>query len=318
MQGKGRPPGRPLHARAGLGTPAGIGVALCLVSAVTYAAVPILGKLGFEQGLSVSSLLVGRFAIAAVVLWMLALWFDAGPSRRGVVIGLVLGLVFYAGQNGFYFAALERISATLATLLVFVAPVMVAVAAVCLGRERLIPGQIAAIPLSLAGISLVLVGGGGLGEIDPVGVALALGCAVVYSTFMLITHAVVANVPPLTLSAAIITGGLIPFLVVAVVSADPQFPSTREGWGIVIMMALLGTVVPVAALIAGTALSGPSTATILSASQPAMTAGLAIVVLDETLTFIQVIGGLLVLGSVVVLQARWPLRAAEPIVGGGP
>ena len=299
-------------------TAAGTGVVLCLLSAVAYAAVPILGKLGFEEGLSVSSLLVGRFGIAAAVLWLLAIWFDATPSRRGVVTGLMLGLVFYAGQNGFYFAALQRISATLATLLVFIAPVLVAIAAVCLGRERLAAGQIAAIPLSLAGIALVLIGGSGLGEIDPIGVALALGCAVVYSAFMLITHAVVANVTPLTLSAAIITGGLIPFLVVAAVSADPPVPSSGDGWGIVIAMALLGTVVPVAALTAGTALSGPSTATILSASQPALTAGLAIVVLGETLTIVQVIGGLLVLGSVVAVQARWPLRGSEPIVGGGP
>src|SRR4249919_2588057 len=109
-------------ARPILRTAAGTGAALCLLAAAAYSAVPILGKLGFDQGLSVSSLLVGRFAIAAVVLWLLALWFDRAPSRRGVVTGLLLGLFFYAGQNGFYFAALQRISATLATLLVFIAP----------------------------------------------------------------------------------------------------------------------------------------------------------------------------------------------------
>ena len=49
-----------------------------------------------------------------------------------------------------------------------------------------------------------------------------------------------------------------------------------------------------------------------------MTAGLAIVILGETLTLVQVAGGILVLGSVVAVQARWPLRPSEPIVGGGP
>ena len=106
-------PGPGAHAviaRPVLRTAAGTGAALCLISAVAYAAVPILGKLGFDEGLSISSLLVGRFAIAAAVLWLLALWFDATPSRRGVVTGLLLGMVVYAAQNGFYFAALERIS----------------------------------------------------------------------------------------------------------------------------------------------------------------------------------------------------------------
>ena len=314
-------PGPGAHAmiaRPVLRSAAGTGAAFCLLSAVAYSSVPIFGKLGFERGLSVSSLLVGRFGIAAVVLWLLALRFDATPSRRGVVTGLLLGMLIYAAQNGFYFAALERISATLATLLVFIAPIFVAIAAVALGRERLSRGQVAAIPLSLAGIALVLIGGGGLGEIDALGVALALGCAVVYAAYMLISHAVVANVQPLTLSASIITGGLIPFLVVAAVSTDPPLPTTSDGWWIVIGMALVGTVIPVAALTAGTALSGPSTATILSASQPALTALLAIIVLGETLTFVQVIGGILVLGSVVSVQARWPLRTAEPNVGGGP
>lgn len=299
-------------------TTAGTGAALCLLSAVAYASTPILGKLAFDEGLSVSALLFGRFAIAAVVLWLLALVVDPAPSRRGVLTGVMLGVVFYAGQNAFYFAALERIDATLATLLVFIAPVLVAVAAVSLGRERLGRGQIAAIPLSIAGIALVLVGGSSLGAIDPVGVALALGCAVVYSAFMLITHAVVAHVAPLTLSASIITGGLIPFVVIEAVNAESPLPTGGEAWAIVIAIALLCTVLAVAALTAGTALAGPSTATILSAAQPAMTAALAFIFLGETLTPLQFLGGALVLGSVVVVQARWPLRAPEPIVGGGP
>jgi drug/metabolite transporter (DMT)-like permease len=303
---------------AALRSAAGTGAALCLISAAAYSSVPVLGKLGFDEGLSVPTLLVGRFCLAAAVLWLLALRFDARPSRRGLVTGIVLGLVFYAGQNGFFFAALQRISATLATLLVFIAPVLVAVAAVALGRERLSPGQVAAIPLSLAGLALVLLGGSGVGEVDAYGVLLALGCAVLYSAYMLIIHAVVANVPPLTLSASVITGGLLPFLAVAALTAEPAVPSTGDGWAIVLTMAVVGTVLPVAALTAGTALSGPSTATVLSASQPALTAGLAIVVLGETLTALQVLGGALVLGSVVVVQARWPLRSPEPNVGGGP
>jgi drug/metabolite transporter (DMT)-like permease len=274
--------------------------------------------LAFDDGMSVASLLSGRFLLAAAVLWPLALWLDPRQERRGLLLGLLFGAVFYAGQNGLFFAALQRISATLATLLVFVAPVMVAAAAVALGRERLGPGQLAAIPLSLAGVALVLVGGEGVGTVDAVGVLLALGCAVVYSGFMLLTHSLVARVPPMTLSASICTGALVPFLVAAAIAGDPALPSDGEGWQIVVGIALLCTVLPVATLIAGTALAGPSTATILSASQPALTAVLAYAFLGETLTPVQLVGGALVLCSVVAVQARWPLRSPEPIVGGGP
>ncbi len=109
-----------------------------------------------------------------------------------------------------------------------------------------------------------------------------------------------------------------PFLVAVAIAGDPALPSDGEGWQIVVGIALLCTVLPVAALIAGTALAGPSTATILSASQPALTAALALAFLGETLTPVQLVGGALVLCSVVAVQARWPLRSPEPIVGGGP
>lgn len=233
-------------------TAAGAGAALCLLSAAAYSAVPILGKLGFDEGLSVSTLLVGRFGIASVVLWLLALRFDAMP---GVVTGLLLGLVFYAGQNGFYFAAAADLRHARDPA----------------GLHRPRPGRDHR-GLPRAGAALPRPGRGdpplpgrhraradrgqrpGRDRPDrhrarPRLRGRLLGLHADH-------HAVVANVAPLTLSAAIITGGLIPFLVVAVVSADRPLPTSGDGWGIVLGMALLGTVLPVAALTAGTALSG--------------------------------------------------------------
>ena len=56
------------------------------------------------------------------------------PARRRV--GLALGACGYALQAGCYFAALERIDASLLSLLIYTFPAIVAAAAIALGRER--------------------------------------------------------------------------------------------------------------------------------------------------------------------------------------
>ena len=45
------------------------GASFVLASAVAFGVMPVFGKLAFDAGISVATLLVVRFAIAAPVLW---------------------------------------------------------------------------------------------------------------------------------------------------------------------------------------------------------------------------------------------------------
>ena len=73
-----------------------------------------------------------------------------------------------------YFAALERIDASLLSLLVYTFPVIVTVAAIALGRE----GRRPPVALALASGGLVLVLAGAGQALDPLGAALGLGRSV--------------------------------------------------------------------------------------------------------------------------------------------
>src|ERR687897_3031329 len=117
------------------------GTFLCLASATAFGAMAVLGKLAYDDGATVGTLLAIRFLLAAALFWALVL--GSGAARelraldgRDVAVGLVLGACCYAIQTGCYFAALERIDASLLSLLLYTFPAMVAVAAVALGRER--------------------------------------------------------------------------------------------------------------------------------------------------------------------------------------
>jgi drug/metabolite transporter (DMT)-like permease len=300
-------------------TPRAAGTALCLLSAASYGAAAIFGKLAYDEDIAVVTLLSGRFAIAAAVLWLLvaALGPSARPSRRGLLAGVTLGLAVYAPQSGLFFGSLTRLDAALAVLLVYVAPGIVAGAAALLGRERLRPAQLMALPVALGGTALVLTGEG-VGEIDGLGVVLASSCAVMYAAYILISDAVVQRVNAVPLSASICTGAAVSFAVAAASAGELPTSVSAEGWATIIALAIVSTVVSITALAAGTARVGPSTAAILSTFEPVVTAMLAFAVLDERLGPTQLVGGLLVLGSVAILHARWSPAEAEAVARGAP
>jgi drug/metabolite transporter (DMT)-like permease len=295
------------------------GTALCLLSAASYGAAGILGKLAYDEGLAVTTLLSARFAIAAVVLWGLValIGTTARPSRRGLIAGVLLGLAVYAPQSGLFFGSLTRLDAAMTVLIVYVAPAFVAGAAALLGREHLRPAQLVALPIALGGVALVATGAG-VGTIDGLGVVFALLCAVVYSAYILLSDAVVQKVNPVPLSASVCTGAAISFAVAATLRGELPTSVSAPGWGTIVALAIISTVVSITALAAGTARVGPSTAAILSTFEPVVATTLAFVILGETLTALQMLGGLIVVSAVAILHLGWKAPPAEAVPRGAP
>jgi drug/metabolite transporter (DMT)-like permease len=217
-----------------------------------------------------------------------------------------LGGCGYALQAGCYFAALERIDASLLSLLLYTFPAIVAAAAVALGRERIDGRRLAALGLALSGLVLV-VAGAGAGALDPLGAALGLGAAVVYSTYILVSETVVGRMRPRVLSALVCTGAAVPLTVGSALLGELR-PSelTVAGWGWLACLAIVSTVVSISLFFAGLRRVGPTTASILATVEPLVTVLLAFLVFGETLGAVQLVGGALVLAAVLVLQSYGP------------
>src|SRR5687767_14606771 len=136
--------------------PAGhrLGSALCLGSAVAFGALAVFGKLAFDAGVGVLTLLFVRFALAAPILWALALnrrSAFAAAGTRTLLAALTLGAIGYAMQAGLYFAALERMDASVLSLVLYTYPAFVTVAAIALGRDTPNRRRIGALLISSAG-----------------------------------------------------------------------------------------------------------------------------------------------------------------------
>jgi drug/metabolite transporter (DMT)-like permease len=287
------------------------GALFCLASAAAFGAMGVVGKLAYAEGASVGTLLATRFVLAAAVFWLVL----AGTgrlgrlralARRDVAIAVALGAVGYSAQAGSAFAALERLDASLFSLLLYTFPVLVTVAAVALGREP--AGRRTAFALVLASTGLFLVlAGASAGALDPLGTALALGAAVAYSIYILSSEGVAARVDPLVLSTLLCTGAATTLTLAGLASGNLDLGCVSPaGFGWLSILALVSTVGAIALFFAGLRRVGPTAASILSTFEPVITVALAFLVFGESLGPAQLAGGALVVSA--VLAVRSPVR----------
>jgi drug/metabolite transporter (DMT)-like permease len=300
------------------------GTLMCLASATAFGAMAVFGKLAYENGVTVGTLLAVRFAIAAIVFWAALLAGGAagelrGLRRRDVFLGLGLGAVGYAGQAASYFAALERVEASLLALVLYTYPVIVTAAAVLLGRDRLSAPRLVALALTSCGLALVLAGAG-TGTLDPLGCALGVAASLIYSAYILVSDGVTARMRAPVLATLVCTGAAMT-LAVGSASLGQLRPGavTLAGWGWLASLALVSTVTAIGLFFAALKRIGPSTTSILSTAEPVVTVVLAFLVFGETLSGVQELGGAFVVAGVLALHVRLrrlpvgpaPRRAAQ-------
>jgi len=285
------------------------GAFLCLASAVAFGAMGIFGKLAYAEGATVGTLLAARFVLAAALLW----GFAAGSRvlrrlralpRRDVAFALALGAVGYSAQAGSYFAALDRLDASLLSLLVYTFPAIVAVAAVVIGRERASLRTTLALSLASAGLVLVLAGAAA-GALDPLGTALGLTAALIYSAYILSSEGVAARIGPVALSTLVCTGAAATLTLGALADGQLDLGSvSAAGYGWLAGIAVVSTVGAVGLFFAGLQRVGPTAASILSTLEPVVTVGLAFAVFGESLGRAQLAGAALVLLGCVWCRVR--------------
>jgi drug/metabolite transporter (DMT)-like permease len=287
----------PVHSRTAVA-----GALMCAGSAAAFGAMGIFGKLAYDAGVGVLTLLVVRFVLAATILGAansLRRPRVRLPGRRTLITALALGAIGYAAQAGLFFQALTRIDASLTALILYLYPSFVTLAAVALGRDRLDRVRVASLALAFVGLALVLFVADPA-RLDALGVGLALGSAMAYTAYILISDTVRAD--PLQLSALVCAGAAASFALTAAISGDASLDFDPEGWLWLAAIALVSTVLAIVLFFGGLQRLGPSRASIISTVEPLVTVVLASLVFGESLAAVQLVGGALVLASVIFLQ----------------
>lgn len=284
------------------------GTALCALSAAGFASLTILGKLAFQLDMNLVTILGLRFGVAASLL-AIFLKFVKGQrifwGWRLTAQLLLLGGVGYAGQSALYFASLNRNPASINSLLLYVYPVFVALLSWRFNLVRPSRREFGALVIASTGVLLTIgvdfKGGSLETSVAPVGVVLVLASAAWYAAYIIASDRFVHSVGPWVSTTWIAAGAGSSFLLAGLFTGTFEPGLSLSTAAIILGMVLLSTIMALGTFLAGVRIVGPTTASLLSTLEPVFTVVLAMVILQEHLSTIQVSGGFLVLVAVVLL-----------------
>ncbi|MGX7681602.1 DMT family transporter [Jatrophihabitans sp. DSM 45814] len=289
------------------------GLVLCVVSGASFGLAAVVAKEAFSAGFNVPSMLAGRFGMAAIVFWLIvAVRSRAGLSAprplarlsgRALLTAIGLGAIGYALQSAFYFGALTRLDASVVAQLLYIYPALVLIIALVRRQESAEARKFIALLCSAAGLVLLLHGGGAAALPLP-GVLMALGAAGTYALYITVAGSLPEDFDVYLLSAIVCSAATVSVGGYAAMTGNLHGPASSIGWFWLLIFAIVPTVVAIVTFLAGLRLVGGSVAAILSCVEPVVTVCSAALVYSERLTGVQILGGVAVLSSVIVLQAR--------------
>lgn len=283
-----------------------IGILLVSISAAGFSTLPIFGRYAYAAGMDTITILTFRFLLAAPIMAVfLIARREPMPRGRALLWPAAMGAIGYVGQAFCYLSALKYASAGLVALLLYLYPAFVTVFSGLILRERVTGVKLLLLGLALAGIALTVGPSGGRLP----GIILAILAAVIYSCYIIVGARVMRQLSAVQSSVIIFaSAGAVSCLLMVI--NGPQLPVTVEGWMVVASLVLIATVLPVVTFLVGLERIGPANASMFSTLEPVITVLLATIVLRETLPPMTLLGGSLILASVILL-ARSEFRQPE-------
>lgn len=285
---------------------------MVLASATGFGTLAIFAKLGYAAGLGTEQLLAFRFLLAAIGMWVLAMVFGQSPLRlaRGQLLLLfALGAIVYTGQSLTYFIALRTLPASLVVLIAYIYPSLVVVAGWLFLRRKISAWYAVALAASFLGVALLV--GGARFELSWA-LVFAIASPAIYTGYILIGERAMSSVPAVAASAVIMSGAALAFCVLASFNHQLRLPQNAGGWAVGVGIALFPTMLAISLFLAGLPRIGAARSALLSTWEPVVTVLLAVVVLGDRLSVVQVVGGVLVLLAVAVVQGAHLWRPGLP------
>ena len=153
--------------------------------------------------------------------------------------------------------------------------------------------------------------------IDLPGVALALGNAAIVAVYYLAVRRVLKGVDDVPRASAHIMVGALLILLLSLPLRGLQMPQNAATLLALLLIAALGTVLPVYAVNIAIQRIGPARASLAGTIEPVLAMVVSMVLLGEAIVAVQWLGAALIVGSVVVLHLR-PVRSASNSIAQSP
>jgi len=269
-------------------------------------------KYAFENGFKPLAYSSIRFTLAGLLFALLTYGREHSfrLERRHLLLLLGAALVgIYLNQLSFVYA-IDLTSASTTGLIFGTLPIVTALFAFLFGIERLSRRLWFASAISFIGVALVAVGSEAGFAADLLGNLLAFVAAATWGLYSVAIVPLLHHYSPYRISAIALLAGAVPALLTALPQLrDQDWDLPPLVWA-AFAFAVVGPLV-VTNVLWFTAIDrvGPSRATLVANLQPFLAALFAVVLLSETMTVVQVVGGATIALSLLLARRR---PAVEP------
>jgi drug/metabolite transporter (DMT)-like permease len=287
---------------------------MLLATVVLWALNLTISKYILSHGFQPLSYAAARYGLAALVFVGLVLATERTLRVLRGDVGLVLlaaGLV-WLNQMAFVYALDTGTASTLALLLGAI-PIFAALLGLALGTERVSRRFWGGAVVSFVGVALVAVGAGARlsGGLDAI--VLGLATAATWAAYSVTITPLMRRYSPYRISALVLSLAFVPIALAALPQTTSQ--DWALGWEVwaLFFFATVGPLVVTNVLwFRSLHRIGPARATLAVNLQPFVAAVFALVLLSESLTWLQVAGGVLIgLGIFLARGRRRPRPAAS-------
>lgn len=245
-----------------------------------------------------------RSVMAAIVLGFVA--YQRRVTSTGGRLGelAVFGAMLASVTITFYWA-IERLGVGMGVTIQFLAPVLVLV------WMRLVQGRHVAgfawvaAGLAVAGTAL-MTRAWNLASLDPVGVLAGLGAMGSFAAYLLIGERLSSRLPGLTVVAY---GFAVSALIWVIVVPPTIVDVSATAWAQLVWVGLLGTAVPFLLMMSALRSTDPGTVGVVATIEPVVATGGAWIALDQSLSIVQMVGGIFVVLGVATIQRIVSVRA---------
>ena len=225
-------------------------------------------------------------------------------ARSDLALVAVAAIFIFLNQLAFVYA-LDRTTASTIALILGATPAFAALIGLVLGLERLSRRFWIAAAISFGGVGLVAVGSGGDVSGDRLGILLGLATAATWAAYSVAVGPLMQRYSASRISVVALGAAWAGILLVGLPqTTDQELGLGWEVWALLLFATLGPLVLTTVMWFRVIHRIGASRATLVANLQPFVAAIFALVLLSESMSALQVVGGALIAGGILTARRR--------------
>ena len=279
-----------------------LGTALVILSTISIAIVPSFAKLAYNGGSNTLTVITARSILTVVVTWLviISLQQTVRIDRKPLLISLGTGVCYAIMLYGFL-GAVAFIPINTVILIFFIHPILVGLLAARLGDETMSKKMVVALVVAFAGLGLAV--GFSFDSLNLRGIGLA-ALAMITCVFVIIGNGrAVQQAGGLVVVFYMMLSAAITLALLFLFFGTIELPTTASGW-LGFTGVAIGSTIGTLAFFCAVPMIGTVRSTMISNLEPLLGIVLAVLILGEKISMLQIGGVAMVLASIVALELR--------------